>query len=463
MRASAISHFFSAGIFEIRLGDYSPIRAFFLRWLRVVIFAFHGFIKDGCSSRASLLTYYSLFAIVPVLAMAFGIARGFGLERLAEARTAQMAQGMNWPPEVIGQVISFSRTMLAKTSGGLIAGIGFVALFWSVLSILRSIEQTLNDIWQVRESRTMVRRVTDYLSVIVFTPILIVISGSATIFLESEVAVISRRFPLLGDFGPVIYVALGALPYLSICGMLILTYLIIPNTRVRVRSAVAAALLTAAIYQSSSVRLYQVPVRGRELWCDLRRLRRGAPLHRLAPAELDDRPVRRGDRGSRREQGDLRLSPARLGYERLVQKSALFAGLQSHIEKVRGRRAAVVALFDLASPEAADPPYQAHPVRAYGRRAYYQDRPYTWTENRPISRPDRQRACASRPRSRRTSTSATTPMRLKDGTGATGWLPFWKGWRRLRQGCPKTCCSKRYEAWGQSISFKSTSRPVESR
>ncbi len=250
MRASAISHFFSAGIFEIRLGDYSPIRAFFLRWLRVVIFAFHGFIKDGCSSRASLLTYYSLFAIVPVLAMAFGIARGFGLERLAEARTAQMAQGMNWPPEVIGQVISFSRTMLAKTSGGLIAGIGFVALFWSVLSILRSIEQTLNDIWQVRESRTMIRRVTDYLSVIVFTPILIVISGSATIFLESEVAVISRRFPLLGDFGPVIYVALGALPYLSICGMLILTYLIIPNTRVRVRSAVAAAIFTAVIYQS---------------------------------------------------------------------------------------------------------------------------------------------------------------------------------------------------------------------
>jgi membrane protein len=248
--ASAISHFFSAGIFEIRLGDYSPIRAFFLRWLRVVVFAFHGFVRDGCSSRASLLTYYSLFAIVPVFAMAFGIARGFGLEMLAEGRIAAMAQGMNWPPQVIGQIIGFARTMLARASGGLIAGIGFLALFWSVLSIIHSIEQTLNAIWQVRESRTMVRRVTDYLAVIVFTPILIVISSSAAISLESEVAVVSRRFALVGDLRPAIFVALGALPYVSICAMLTLTYLIIPNTRVRLRSAVAAAVFTGVIYQT---------------------------------------------------------------------------------------------------------------------------------------------------------------------------------------------------------------------
>jgi membrane protein len=163
---------------------------------------------------------------------------------------ARMAQGMNWPPQVIDQIITFSRAMLAKASGGLIAGIGFIALFWSVLSIIRSVEQTLNDIWQVRESRTMVRRVTDYLAIIVFTPILIVISSSATIFLGSEVAVLSQRSAILGDLRPLFYIALGALPYLSIFGMLTLTYLILPNTPVRLRSAIAAAVFTAIIYQS---------------------------------------------------------------------------------------------------------------------------------------------------------------------------------------------------------------------
>ncbi|MCL5096840.1 MAG: YihY/virulence factor BrkB family protein, partial [Candidatus Omnitrophica bacterium] len=224
-------NFFSAEIFKIRLKDLSPVEAFLLRWLRVMVFAFHGFIRDGCSMRASSLTYYSLFSIVPVLAMAFGIASGFGLERIAETRVAEMAQGMNWPPQVIDQIIGFSHSMLERTKGGVIAGAGFIALFWSVLSIIQNIEQTLNHIWEVQESRTFVRRVTDYLAVIVFTPILIVLSSSAAILLESELAMISHRIPLVGTLRPVVLVALGALPYLSICAMLALTYLIIPNTQ----------------------------------------------------------------------------------------------------------------------------------------------------------------------------------------------------------------------------------------
>ena len=299
MRASAISHFFSGRYIRDtprRLLSHPGLLS--CAGCAFAIVAFHGFIKDGCSSRASLLTYYSLFAIVPVLAMAFGIARGFGLERLAEARTAQMAHGMNWPPEVIGQVISFSRTMLARTSGGLIAGIGFVALFWSVLSILRSIEQNaerhlagpgVEDNGEEGDGLSRGGRLhadpyrhigqRDHLP------------GERGGYNKPPVP------PFWATSGRAYYVALGALPYLSICGMLILTCLVIPNTRVRVRSAVAAALFTAVIYQSVQFIYikFQLGVASY-----------GAIYGGFAAVglfivwlrlHLDDRPVRRGDRG----------------------------------------------------------------------------------------------------------------------------------------------------------------------
>jgi len=247
---SRVVNFFSMGIFELRLSDLSPVQAFILHWLRVLVVSFHGFVKDGCTMRASSLTYYTLFSIVPVLAMAFGIASGFGLEKIVESRITEMARELNWPTEVMDEIIAFSHAMLKRTKGGVIAGAGFVALFWSVLSIIQSIEQTLNHIWDVQESRTFLRKVTDYLAVIVFTPILIVTASSAAILLESEVAVISSRIAVLGAIRPLIFVALGALPYLSIWAMLTLTYLIIPNTRVRPRSAIVAAAFTGTLYQT---------------------------------------------------------------------------------------------------------------------------------------------------------------------------------------------------------------------
>ena len=108
----------------------------------------------------------------------------------------------------------------------------------------------LNRIWEAEESRTFVRRVTDYLAVIVFTPILIVIASSAAILLESEVATISRKISLIRDFSPAIIVVLSALPYISICAMLTITYLILPNTTVRPKSAVVAGVFIGIVYQT---------------------------------------------------------------------------------------------------------------------------------------------------------------------------------------------------------------------
>jgi len=87
--------------------------------------------------RASALTFYSLLSIVPVLAMAFGIAKGFGFQ---EALARQLQESFYGQEEVIEKVTVFAHSMLESTQGGLIAGVGVVVLFWTVIRVLGNVE-----------------------------------------------------------------------------------------------------------------------------------------------------------------------------------------------------------------------------------------------------------------------------------------------------------------------------------
>ena len=132
---------------------------------------------------------------------------------------------------------------------GVIAGIGVLFLFWTVISILGNIEESLNHIWEVRKSRTLMRKFSDYLAIIVITPFLIVISSSITVVVASQIQLIIQKIALLGPLSSVILFLLKLLPYMSIWALLVLNYLVIPNTKVPVQSAVLAGVLTGTLYQ----------------------------------------------------------------------------------------------------------------------------------------------------------------------------------------------------------------------
>src|SRR5512135_2399262 len=96
--------FLKGGIWEVRLKDLPPVKAFLVRDLRILILALGGFFRDRCPLRASALTYYSLLSIVPLVALVFGIGKGFGLETFIENQIVQLAERANWPPEVAENV-----------------------------------------------------------------------------------------------------------------------------------------------------------------------------------------------------------------------------------------------------------------------------------------------------------------------------------------------------------------------
>ena len=130
-----ILYFINAGIWEIRSKNLPLIKALPIKILRVAILAARGFMKDDCQKKASVLTYYSLLNIVPIVAVVFGVAKGFGFDKLIEKQILQMAQKGNWQSDLTNQLLSFSHSLLENVKGGIIAGVGVVLLFWTIISI----------------------------------------------------------------------------------------------------------------------------------------------------------------------------------------------------------------------------------------------------------------------------------------------------------------------------------------
>jgi membrane protein len=243
--AEKIIHFFSTDLWRLNREDLPKPRAALLTPLRVTAMTIQGYVHDNCALRASALTFYSFLSIVPVVAMAFGIAKGFGLEQRLEGQLHQRFAGQE---EVISKVIDFARSLLENTKGGLIAGIGVILLFWSAIKVLNHIENTLNHIWKVR-ARSAVRKFTDYLSIMIISPLLVVVSSSVNVYITTQITAMTGKLALLQVASPVIFLLLKLLPYGLIWLLFILIYLVMPNTQVRISAAFFAGVIGGSIFQ----------------------------------------------------------------------------------------------------------------------------------------------------------------------------------------------------------------------
>jgi membrane protein len=214
--------------------------------LRIVVLAVRGFDEDRCQLRASALTFYSLLSIVPVIAILFGIAKGFGFQKVLEK---DLLEKFSAQQAVLIQVMDFAKSLLETTQGGLIAGIGLVILFWTVIKVLGSIERSFNNVWGVKTPRPWSRKFTDYISVLLIAPILFLLSSSIMVFITSQVTFITEKFALLGVFSSLIFFLLELLPYCIVWILFTFIYIFMPNTKVRFASGLVAGIVAGSIYQ----------------------------------------------------------------------------------------------------------------------------------------------------------------------------------------------------------------------
>lgn len=199
--------------------------------------------KNHIMNYASALTYSSMLAAVPVLAIIFAIARGFGFDTIIETKLRNSLEGN---PDIADTILYFVDSYLQHTKGGVFIGIGLIFLLYTLLSLTSNIEQAFNTIWFVKRSRTIYRQILDYCSVFIFIPFVIVITSGLNIFLQTfrtllpETQLFSKTMTFFLHVSPVVFAIVAFM----------LLFKLMPNTRVKWRHTIFPSVLTGIVFMA---------------------------------------------------------------------------------------------------------------------------------------------------------------------------------------------------------------------
>ncbi len=211
--------------------------------VRVLSIAVEKFLKNRCSVSASDLTYYTLFAIVPFFAIAYGVAISMGLEHILNEQIHSALSGQG---ELSDKLIQFAQKTISGTKGGLLTIIGSTFFLWSIFSMLNCIETTMNRIWNVSVYRKFKRRAIGYGLFIIIGPVLLVFGSAVNIFVSANIIeaipdeMIQSSLSFLTNF---------LVPISVFSALFFMIYHVVPNRDIRFRSSLIAAIIAGSAFQ----------------------------------------------------------------------------------------------------------------------------------------------------------------------------------------------------------------------
>jgi membrane protein len=244
-KTTEVIRFLRGDIWRIREKDLPRRKSILLRSLRVIVLSVRGISSERAGLRASALTFYSLLSVVPVAAMVFGIAKGFGFENSLEGLLMGSLEGQE---EIVKKIVDFAHALLEDVKGGFIAGLGLLILFYTIIKILSNIENALNEIWGIKKPRSLSRKITDYLSVMLIGPVLFFMSSTLTVYISGSVRQIIEGTSVLRVVSPGISFLLQFLPYISLWFLFSFVYIFIPNTKIKWSSGILGGIIAGSLY-----------------------------------------------------------------------------------------------------------------------------------------------------------------------------------------------------------------------
>lgn len=238
--------FFTQDIWKIPLDRSKRLRSFLIKTFRIMVASLKGFSQDACTYKAAALSFYTLLSIVPFLAIAFGITKGFGFDKLLEN---EILETLSQQKEVASQIITFSRSLLEQARGGVIAGLGVFFMIWTAISLLGNLENALNEIWQVKIPRSLGRKFSDYLAMIILCPLFFVSSSSMTVFLSRKIVQVVTETGYLATIGPFLGFLFHLFPWLISWLLFTFIYILLPNAKVTFKAGALAGLFAGTAFQ----------------------------------------------------------------------------------------------------------------------------------------------------------------------------------------------------------------------
>ena len=227
---------------QSHIGVHAPKKRLLYRILQTLILVGRGFKDQVLVVRANSLTYALLFAFIPMMALIYAVARGFGFEELVSQQlTGSFLAEANIAPILLEWVERY----LATARDGLFVGIGLVVLIWAVYAFFNMLENSFNSIWNVKKTRSFGRRMTNYVMTLLLVPILVVVTSGISIFLNSTEVLSS----VLQSVEPLRKFMLRFIPFVATSAVFTWIFIAIPSTKVKFSSAIIPGVLMGFLYQ----------------------------------------------------------------------------------------------------------------------------------------------------------------------------------------------------------------------
>jgi membrane protein len=242
-----LSDFFATGLWEADISSLTGFRAFLIKTLRLLMVAVHEFTEGQLTLRAMSLVYTTLLSIVPILAISFSVLKAFGVhnEILEPFMIKFLAPLGAKGEEITSRIISFVENMKV----GVLGSVGLGLLFYTVISVIQKVEKSFNTIWRIRKTRSLSRRFSDYISVIIIGPVLIFSAIGLTASLMSNTVI--QKIISMEPFGSLFYFIAGKAPYIIVCAAFTFLYIFIPNTKVKFKSALVGGIVAGILWETA--------------------------------------------------------------------------------------------------------------------------------------------------------------------------------------------------------------------
>lgn len=227
---------------QAHINIHAPKKRWLYRILQTLILVGRGFKDQALVVRANSLSFALLFAFIPMLALIYAIARGFGFEEIV---SNQLADSFLAEANIAPLLLEWIERYLETARGGLFVGIGLIVLIWAVYAFFNMLENSFNSIWNVKKTRSFSRRMTNYIMTLLLVPILVVVTSGISILLNSTEILTS----VLNAIEPLRKFMLRLVPFIATSAVFTWIFIAIPSTTVKFSSAIIPGILMGLLYQ----------------------------------------------------------------------------------------------------------------------------------------------------------------------------------------------------------------------
>jgi len=244
--------FLTEDLWRIENEPAPPAKRFLWRTMKLLFVLVREFSNGQLNLRAMSLVYTTLLSMVPLIAVSFSVLKAFDVHNQIEPVLYNLVEPLgDKGGEIVTTILAFVENMKV----GVLGSVGLAFLLYTVISLIQKIENAFNYVWQAKSERSLSRRFSDYLSVIMVGPVLVFSAMGITASLMNSDLVQQVRD--IAPLGTLLILLTNLVPFILVVLAFTFVYMFVPNTHVKFTSALVGALVGGGLWQFTGMAFAQ--------------------------------------------------------------------------------------------------------------------------------------------------------------------------------------------------------------